>query len=59
MTGAADRVVPAAAPRQLADQIPGARLVVLAQAGHLLPQRQARRLTETIELALAAEDGVA
>ena len=54
VTGSADRVVPAAAPRLLADQIPDARLVVLERAGHLLPQLHARRLTETIELALAA-----
>lgn len=54
LTGSADRVIPAAAPRRLAEQIPGARLVVLARAGHLLPQLQARRVTETIELALDA-----
>jgi pimeloyl-ACP methyl ester carboxylesterase len=54
VTGSADRVVPAAAPPRLSDQIPDARLVVLERAGHLLPQLHARRLTETIELALAA-----
>jgi pimeloyl-ACP methyl ester carboxylesterase len=54
VTGSADRVVPRAAPRRLADQIPGARLVVLERAGHMLPQRHARQVTETIELALAA-----
>ena len=54
VTGAADRVVPAAAPRRLADQIAGARLVVLERAGHLLPQLHARRVTETIEVALSA-----
>ncbi|MGH2868032.1 MAG: alpha/beta hydrolase [Solirubrobacteraceae bacterium] len=54
LTGSADRVIPAAAPRRLADQIPGARLVVLERAGHLLPQLHARRVTEAIELALDA-----
>ncbi|MGB9185083.1 MAG: alpha/beta hydrolase [Solirubrobacteraceae bacterium] len=54
LTGSADRVIPAAAPRRLADQIPGARLVVLERAGHLLPQLHARQVTEVIELALTA-----
>jgi pimeloyl-ACP methyl ester carboxylesterase len=54
LTGTADRVIPAAAPRRLADQIPGARLVVLERAGHLLPQMHARRVSEAIELALTA-----
>jgi pimeloyl-ACP methyl ester carboxylesterase len=52
VTGAKDRIVPPAAPRQLADQIADARLVILPRAGHLLPQLHARRLADVIELAL-------
>jgi pimeloyl-ACP methyl ester carboxylesterase len=48
LTGAEDRVVPRAAPRALANQIPGARLVVLEGAGHLLPQLHAHQLAEAI-----------
>ena len=48
VAGSADRVVPTAAPRALVRQIPGARLVVLEGAGHLLPQLYARRLSEVI-----------
>jgi pimeloyl-ACP methyl ester carboxylesterase len=52
VTGAADRVVPRAAPRKLAEQIPGARLVVLERAGHLLPQLHARRVADAILVAV-------
>jgi len=52
LTGAADQVVPAGAPRALAAQIRDARLVVLEGAGHLLPQLHARRVAEAIALAL-------
>ena len=55
VTGAEDRIVPPAAPRALAGQIPGARLVVLPNAGHLLPQRHAGRLADVIELAVRPE----
>jgi pimeloyl-ACP methyl ester carboxylesterase len=46
--GAADRIVPATANRALADQIPGAELVLMRRAGHLLPHRHADRLAEVI-----------
>lgn len=48
LTGGHDWVVPARAPRALAEQIRGARLVVLARAGHLLPQLSARAVAEAI-----------
>jgi pimeloyl-ACP methyl ester carboxylesterase len=46
--GTADRVVPPASARKLADQIPGARLIQLERANHLLPQGRARELAEVI-----------
>lgn len=46
--GAADRIVPMDAARQLAAAIPNARLEVLKGAGHLLPQRKAVRLASII-----------
>jgi pimeloyl-ACP methyl ester carboxylesterase len=52
VVGTKDRIVPPAGPRTLAKQIGGARLVVLERAGHLLPQLHARRLAETILLAV-------
>ena len=52
VVGAEDRIVPPAGPRTLAEQIGGARLVVLERAGHLLPQLHARRLAETIRVAV-------
>jgi pimeloyl-ACP methyl ester carboxylesterase len=48
VSGAADHVVPAVAARALAAEIPGARLVVLPRAGHLLPQMHAAQLAEII-----------
>jgi pimeloyl-ACP methyl ester carboxylesterase len=48
-------VVPASAPRALADQIPGARLIVLDEAGHLLPQRHAHQLSTAILAAAGVE----
>ncbi len=48
VAGAADRVVPARAIRTLAAQIPGARLVLLARAGHLLPHLHAEQLARII-----------
>lgn len=38
LAGADDRIVPPRAVHRLAHQIPGARLLVSARAGHLLPQ---------------------
>jgi len=52
LTGGEDRVVPAAAPRELAAQIPGARLTVLGRAGHLLPQLHSGQVADAIELSL-------
>lgn len=48
VAGAADRIVPTAAAEALAGQIPGAELVLLRRAGHLLPHRHAERLAEII-----------
>jgi pimeloyl-ACP methyl ester carboxylesterase len=53
VTGLEDQIVPPDAVRTLAAQIPGARLVELAGAGHLLPQRHAERLARVIEAAAA------
>ena len=46
--GSADRIVPAASARRLATQIPGATLIPLEHAGHLLPLQHATRLAEII-----------
>jgi pimeloyl-ACP methyl ester carboxylesterase len=56
IAGSADRIVPVHAARRLAGQIPGAELVLLPGAGHLLPQRHPQRLAEVI---LAARGGAA
>jgi pimeloyl-ACP methyl ester carboxylesterase len=48
VAGSADRIVPLASARSLREAIPGAELVVLAGAGHLLTQRQAGELAEII-----------
>jgi pimeloyl-ACP methyl ester carboxylesterase len=48
IAGAADRIVPTAAAELLAQQIPGAELVMLRRAGHLLPHRYAETLAEII-----------
>jgi pimeloyl-ACP methyl ester carboxylesterase len=48
VAGTGDRVVPIAAARRLADQIPGAELVEIAHAGHLLHVQQAGHLAEVI-----------
>jgi pimeloyl-ACP methyl ester carboxylesterase len=52
VAGAGDRVVPASAARELARQIPGARLVISEAAGHLLPQRDPELLASAILAAL-------
>lgn len=54
VTGAQDRIVSPDAARRLAVQIPGATLMQLNHAGHLLPQLQARQLVGAVMLALAA-----
>jgi pimeloyl-ACP methyl ester carboxylesterase len=48
LAGAADRVVPPAAATGLAGQIPGAELVLIEHAGHLLPHQHAGRLAGII-----------
>ena len=48
VAGTGDRVVPIAAARRLAGQIPGAELVEIEHAGHLLHVQQAGRLAEVI-----------
>ncbi len=48
VAGTADHVVPVAAARRLAGQIPGAELVVIDHAGHLLHVQHAGRLAEVI-----------
>jgi pimeloyl-ACP methyl ester carboxylesterase len=48
IAGSADRTVPPSAARVLATQIPGAELVVIEGAGHLLPHLHAGRLAELI-----------
>ncbi len=53
VAGSADRIVPRDAAQRLADQVPGAELVLLPDAGHLLPFQHARRLAEII----AGRDG--
>ncbi len=52
VNGSADRIVPLAAARTLAGQIPGARLVVIPDAGHLLPQLRPDQLADAIVVAL-------
>lgn len=48
LAGAADRTVPLAAVRMLCTQIPGARLVLLRGAGHLVPQLHPEPLVRAI-----------
>ena len=50
--GDRDRIVPAAAVNLLAAEISGARLTVLGDAGHLLPQLHADQLAAAIVVAL-------
>jgi pimeloyl-ACP methyl ester carboxylesterase len=52
VNGGADRVVPLSSARRLQETIPGARLVVLPHAGHLITQRQAPELARVIHAAL-------
>jgi pimeloyl-ACP methyl ester carboxylesterase len=53
LAGAEDRIVPPSSLRLLADQIPEARLELLARAGHLLPLRHPAELAEVIRQASA------
>ena len=46
--GTEDRIVPGASLRQLSGEIPGAELVMLPGAGHLLPMRRPAELAEVI-----------
>jgi pimeloyl-ACP methyl ester carboxylesterase len=48
VTGTADRVTPIAAARRLAGEIPGAELVEVEHAGHLLHQHHAGELARVI-----------
>ncbi|MGN6167408.1 MAG: alpha/beta fold hydrolase [Solirubrobacteraceae bacterium] len=48
VAGAADRTVPPGAVHILREQIPGARFVLIAGAGHLLPQLHPKGLAEVI-----------
>jgi len=48
VAGTADRVVPIGAARRLAAQVPGAELVELEAAGHLVHLRHARELARVI-----------
>lgn len=54
VTGSADRIVSPASARQLAAQIPDARLVELVGATHLLPQQRPAELAEIILRAAGA-----
>ncbi len=49
LAGSADRIVPLAALRQLAEQIKGAKLELVEGAGHLLPLRRPRAVVQAIE----------
>jgi len=54
VSGSADRIVTPSSARQLATQIPGAELVQLRGATHLLPQQRPAELAEIIVRASAA-----
>jgi len=54
VAGTHDRVVPAAAAHELAAQIPGAELVLLDHAGHLLLHQQVGRMADLIVAAASA-----
>jgi pimeloyl-ACP methyl ester carboxylesterase len=48
VAGADDRIVPVSAARRLVGQIPGAKLVILEHAGHLLPLQNPERLAAVV-----------
>jgi pimeloyl-ACP methyl ester carboxylesterase len=50
VAGTADHVVPIAAARRLCRQIPGAELVEVEHAGHLLHVQHADRLADVVRL---------
>lgn len=54
ITGDSDRIVPAANAEILASAIPGARLTVVARAGHAFPMERPIVLPEAIQRLLAA-----
>jgi pimeloyl-ACP methyl ester carboxylesterase len=49
MGGTADLITPVKHSRRLADAIPGARLVTVEEAGHMVPFEAHQRVTEVIE----------
>ncbi len=57
MTGASDRIVPTAAARALAENVPGAELVVVA-GGHLLPFDRPEIVAEVVRRYSALASGV-
>jgi pimeloyl-ACP methyl ester carboxylesterase len=57
LSGDRDPIVSPRAAQRLAEQIPGARLVVRPGAGHLLPQREPAFVAEQILAALAGATG--
>jgi pimeloyl-ACP methyl ester carboxylesterase len=57
VAGAGDRIVPVSAARRLVEQIPGAKLVILEDAGHLLPLQNAERLAEVVAGGRALAEG--
>jgi pimeloyl-ACP methyl ester carboxylesterase len=48
MIGSTDRIVPPASARQLATQIPGAKVVVVEGAGHLLSMRRPELVAQVV-----------
>ena len=58
MVGSADRTTPTSHSRRLAQGIPGARLVTVPDAGHLLNWEAADELTEVVESFPAQRDSV-
>jgi pimeloyl-ACP methyl ester carboxylesterase len=57
VTGASDRIVPAAAARALAGRIAGAELIVMA-GGHLLPFERPERIAGIVRRYVALAEGV-
>lgn len=57
VVGGHDWIVPISSAQRLATQIPAAELLVLARAGHLIPQQCPEQLAEVIISPLAPEQG--
>jgi pimeloyl-ACP methyl ester carboxylesterase len=57
LAGAHDRIVSPHAARRLAEQIPGSRLAIKQDAGHLLPQRDPEFVADHIVAALPGAKG--